>query len=269
MLKLHHAMLVLAILLAMLGDSWGQSQRPPPTGGQQSSPPQAQTQSSQRESYPTGSEQFPFSVRNIKSKEEAAEDEQDRKDKAFNDHITIFLAAAVAIGTLLQCKALWTIIDTSRRQVRAYITVHSVDFTIQTDPDGRYIHHLKAINTGQTPARGLQVDSVTQILPHPVAATYDFPPAEEDGRKSMWTVGAGRDVAFNAEADRHYSVGEIRDFSREKAPNRLYSYGTITYRDVFGESHWTKFCLFFDSYRHEDGSIRTRVSASEHHNDET
>src|SRR5262249_45817468 len=116
----------LALALVLIGDSWGQSQRPSPRARQQSGPPQAQAQSSQQPPADNrGTEAAPLVVRTIKSKEETAKDEQDRKDKAFNDYITIFLSAAVAIIGFLQFLTFVAMIRTSRRQLRAYVYVAS------------------------------------------------------------------------------------------------------------------------------------------------
>src|ERR1700730_6500398 len=114
MLRNRHLILGLALLLASSLNSFGQSQEPSPSSGDSDKPQQAQSKSGQQKGATDnrGTAQSPLIVRSIKGDEEAAKDEQDRKDKAFNDSITIFLSAAVAIGTLLQFSALVVIIRT-------------------------------------------------------------------------------------------------------------------------------------------------------------
>jgi hypothetical protein len=189
MLKVPTFAVVLAVLLAMSGDS--RSQEPPPSGGEPSSPQQSQTSPSQQTSEPDhrGTEQAPLIVRSLKSQEEASQDAKDRQDKAANDRINLSFTALVAVATFLQLCALGVIIRTTRRQLRAYVFVTGRDFTVQDDKGGKYIHHLKAINTGQTPAKDLVVECVSRILPHPVDAEFDFPLPPQSQTKAFLQLG--------------------------------------------------------------------------------
>jgi hypothetical protein len=75
---------------------------------------------------------------------------------------------------------------------------------------------------------------------------------------------------FDAEADRVFYPAEIKEISNPKSNRRLYSYGTIKYKDVFGRKHFTNFCLILEpTTNNPDRSTRTRVNASKHHNDST
>ena len=180
----------------------------------------------------------------------------------------MYLSVAVAAVTFLQFAALWTIIGTTRHQIRAYIYVVTTDLKRQ-GKTGKFVHHLKAVNTGQTPARNLRVESITKVLVHPVAATFDFS-LPEDPKSGTWTVGSGKDVIFVAKADRRYSKAEIKQISNGKSDKRLYSYGTLRYADIFGRNHSTEFCLYFEVNKESpDRSVQTWVNASQYHNNET
>jgi hypothetical protein len=127
--------------------------------------------------------------------------------------------------------------------------------------------HIKLINTGQTPAKMVQVVNTTRILDHPIDAKFDIRlPADPD--KSMITIGAGGELMFDAEADKIFSANEITEITNPKSRKRLYSYGTVKYQDIFGRKQYTDFCLFFETHRNNPKrELRTRVSAPEHHND--
>ena len=156
--------------------SFGQSQIPSQGSRDTDKPQQPQSKSDQQATADKlGTEQSPFIVRGIKGKEEAAKDEHDRDDKAFNDNITIFLSAAVAIGTLLQATALLAIIRTTRRQVRAYIGVsvkRGPELNVGTIP--RIILNYK--NFGQTPARDVRHWVNMAIEPHPSTPRFELRP---------------------------------------------------------------------------------------------
>jgi hypothetical protein len=261
MLKLHQIILASALLAFAPSPLWAQTK--PSVVGQLS---QMQATPGQ---VPRGTDDAPFVVRRSKSPDEVIDDAQARADKTFNDRITIFLSAAVALGTLFQFFALWTIIGTTRHQIRAYVYVASDDLTRQTADGGKYIHHLKAVNTGQTPAKNLRVDSIVKILTHPVPANFDFS-LPEDPKNGVWTVGSGKDVMFYAEAERVISETEVAEISNPDSNKRLYSYGTCHYVDIFGQKHTTEFCLYFDvTTVGPDKTVETWVKASQHHNDET
>jgi hypothetical protein len=75
MLKPRHIWIVLALLLALIGDSWGQSHRPAPRGGKTSQPKQSQTQPSQQPpgNEQRGTDQAPFTIKIIPTQKTDAE----------------------------------------------------------------------------------------------------------------------------------------------------------------------------------------------------
>jgi hypothetical protein len=258
-------LVTLVFCLAFAGFSQAQSQGPFPSDGQQTTP--QQTEAHDKQGGPgdeRGTESAPLIVRAIKSKEEAAKDEQDRKDKAFNDYITIFLSAAVAIGTVLQATALIIIISTTRRQLRAYVIVSGYNID-QRKADGRFVVSFRLKNTGQTPARELTVTSKTTPMAHPVNKEFYFR-LDEGKDPSRSLVGPGEEIEHDSLGD------EISDMEMEMVlapdgPLRLYTWGTVTYRDIF-QWRWqrrrvTNFCQFV-IWDHRGNAVG---QASEHHND--
>jgi hypothetical protein len=171
MLKARDIILELALFLAMTGELLGQSQRPSPGATDQGSPQQPSPKNNQQATQPDlrGTQQAPFIIRNSKGNEESAKDERDRQDKAFNDHVTIFLSAFVAISTSLQAIALFMIIRTTRRQLRAYVFVTEVKIMKlpgRTEPSIL----VQFTNTGQTPAYKLTILADKKVDEYPLMA---------------------------------------------------------------------------------------------------
>ena len=102
MLKLRHIILGLALLLAMAGDSFGESQGPPPSGGKPGQPEQSQSQSSQQ--TPTaeqrGTDQAPFTIKIIRA--EKTDAEASAKTQRSNDKTTTerWLTSYTGLGAL-------------------------------------------------------------------------------------------------------------------------------------------------------------------------
>jgi hypothetical protein len=100
------------VALAVAGDVCAQSKRPSPRRGEGRQPQQSQTQTPQQPpaANQRGTEESPLIVRSVKSSDDAAQDTEDRKDKAANDRETIainrnlvvigFLQLAVFVGQL-------------------------------------------------------------------------------------------------------------------------------------------------------------------------
>jgi hypothetical protein len=243
MLKPQRAGFVLAILLALCMDSFGQSQIPFQGSGDTDKPQQTQSKSDQQATANKfGTEQLPFIVRSIKGKVEAAKDERDRKDKAFNDNITIFLSAAVTIGTLLQATALLTIIRTTRRQLRAYIGVsvkHPPKVNVGTVP--RVVLNYK--NFGQTPAREVRNWANIIIEPHPSIPRFELEPFSPD----RFTINPADLRNIDISLNRVLTQNEVDMIRNDIA--RIYVYGEFCYFDVFGELRSTTFRLMYGGQR--------------------
>jgi hypothetical protein len=162
---------------------------------------------------------------------------------------------------------------TSKRQLRAYVFVNSKDLVEQGENGSeRFVHDLEIRNTGQTPAKQLWVESVTCTLDHPLASTFVFPIIPHGANPSVMTLGASEAVIAASNADEILSDGDLMDIRQiNDRGRRLYTYGTVRYRDIFNKSHYTNFS-FFLQYRiaaGDDEVVRWRIAIhpSEHHND--
>jgi hypothetical protein len=146
--------------------------------------------------------------------------------------------------------------DTAKRQLRAYVIVDAESF--DTRP-GKFISKLKVINTGQTPAYEMKVLSKTDILPLPLPEGFDFS-IEDPGNPSVSTLGRDRDVG-------HASELTTKDVARQRfdaaladdAAEVIYTFGTATYRDAFGDPQHTNFCVYF-AWEKDRVTCRKRTS---------
>jgi hypothetical protein len=117
-------------------------------------------------------------------------------------------------------------------------------------------------NTGQTPAHDLSIVSKTDLIEHPIKMPFDFT-LRSGPDPSRAVLGAGLDTESSSPSERPFNGDEMMRAQYREGGFRIYAWGTVTYRDVFGREHYTNFCssLIFE----EDG--KAVGHASEHHND--
>ena len=175
----------------------------------------------------------------------------------------LFFATAV-----LALFGLWQVVisrNTARRQLRAYVVTRGKDIN-QRETDGRFVLRIDIQNTGQTPAYEMNVISRTCILDYPVEAAFNFD-LDLGKDPSAMTLGSQECVEHDSIAERVLSDVELAEVTSPTTPHsagrRLYSYGTATYRDIFGQNRYTNFC--FSLIWDEDGS--GVAHASQYHND--
>jgi hypothetical protein len=159
---------------------------------------------------------------------------------------------------------------TAERQLRAYISVTSKGLDEQSEVQERYAHYLELRNTGQTPAYDLKIESVTNSLTHPVPSEFCFPFDPPGANPSVMMLGAGLRAEHVSYADQILDDGELLLTKSPGSGHRVYTYGTVSYRDVFGRSRRTEFCYFlewrFENLRDGKALPRIAVHPSELHN---
>jgi len=160
---------------------------------------------------------------------------------------------------------------TAERQLRAYVSVTSKGLDEQSEVQERYVHCLEVRNTGQTPAYDLKIESVTNSLMHPIPPEFCFPLDPLGSNPSFMMLGASLGVEHVSYADQILDDGELLLTKSPGSGRRVYTYGTVSYRDVFGHCRRTEFCYFFE-WRFDnlpDGKALPRIAVhpSELHND--
>ena len=96
----------------------------------------------------------------------------------------------------------------------------------------------KIVNSGQTPAVDVLLSAGVELLPDgDIEFTQNAPDPDPD--KPLITVHVGDPVTVNVFRETPVTVQEERDFLDGKT--RLYLFGTMTYKDMFGDKHTTEF----------------------------
>ena len=154
---------------------------------------------------------------------------------------------------------------TAERQLRAYIVVKVDDVDVEkivSNVVGETKVSMKIAikNTGQTPAHDLRIVSKTELLRHPIEMPFNFTLISGPD-PSVSILGAGEPI--ESESDTVFDGNAMMCAeASELSKARIYIWGAVTYRDIFGGNHWTHFCsslLFRES--------EYVMHASEHHND--
>ncbi len=152
---------------------------------------------------------------------------------------------------------------TGQRQLRAYIVAGASDVNMHGPENALSVSLGIAVkNTGQTPAHDLSIVSKTDLLEHPIKMPFDFT-LRTGPDPSRAVLGAGQVTESNSPADRPFNGDEMMRARDPEGGFRIYIWGSVTYRDVFGRTHHTNFC---SSLIFEDGGAAV-AHASEHHND--
>jgi len=103
---------------------------------------------------------------------------------------------------------------------------------------------VKIMNSGKTPARNLLSKISTQYLP----AEAEFAPIYKDVsmKPGISFIQPGMRINVLSRATLGIMTRQEMDGVRS-GRNVLYLYGFLTYEDIFGRLHSTKFCLYLQS----------------------
>lgn len=154
----------------------------------------------------------------------------------------------------------------TERQLRAYIGVHTGVVILQDEMKAQpFVVLPDCINDGQTPAYEMSYNARVDILPYPLPDDFGFPMKPEQAAvTSTAVVGPHKPYQLGAKLDRFCDADELNRIGYGKS-ERLYIYGTVRYKDAFGEQRWTNFS---QSYQwRSDGT--PLGENTKHHNDAT
>jgi len=174
-----------------------------------------------------------------------------------SEWMIIWVTLAYTIVSTLALVAIaiqvWLMKDTAKRQLRAYLTVtigsaiyqerrsaeDGGDLKFESDP------HL--VNTGQTPARKIQFKARAEILPSPLPVGINLAEGMDEG-VGYSMLGPRQNATMTAIVSGFCQDSEVEVIKRGTGAQALYVWGLITYEDVFGDAHHTRFCqrIFWD-----------------------
>jgi hypothetical protein len=246
MLKARHVIIALALLLAMLGDSWGGSRRPLPSHGILISQNQTQApdQPAQSSVDQRGTEQSPVIVKiapGPNAKEEADQAKSDRDNKTAADrrseYITVSIAIASAIQTIVLIVTVVVMMCNGRRQLRAYISIQQAKRTTPHQPVPQF--QLVVKNWGQTPAYSVtywvevkvcELASAASITP----SEHEFISGSELQPSDNFTVG-------QINNDTKIGISDEQAVAFADGKIAFYIFGRLDFLDAFQTRRWVKF----------------------------
>ena len=172
-------------------------------------------------------------------------------------------SAAAAEDSVRETRRLvWTSKANAQLQLRAYIVADAKGVSIH-GPENEVWVSVQIIikNTGQTPAHDLRIVSKTELLRHPIEMPFDFTLISGPD-PSAAVLGADEPTESESRPEKPFDGNEMMVAMEPESGARIYTWGTVTYLDVFGRPHYTNFCssLIF-------ANGEAVAHASEHHND--
>jgi hypothetical protein len=158
--------------------------------------------------------------------------------------LTLFFIAWQAILTR---QSIESADASSRRELRAYLTVvigpatYQVRRAVEDGGDLRFGCDPIILNTGRTPARKIQFKARAAILPWPLPKETHLPEGIDEGTGDN-ILGAQQNANMFAVVEGFCQDGDIQAIKDGFGAKALYVWGKITYEDVFGDVHYTRFC---------------------------
>jgi hypothetical protein len=130
-----------------------------------------------------------------------------------------------------------------QRQMRAYLSVNYGAVVPQDNSTGwRTEVRLILVNTGHTPAHDVSYQAKAAVLPIPLPVGFEFPiPDFPPSSKSV--IGPGQNMLISHAISDLLSEGEIAEYTTGNK-TRVYMWGVVTFKDVFGQEQIVKFCQF-------------------------
>jgi hypothetical protein len=125
------------------------------------------------------------------------------------------------------------------KQMRAYIVVN-IGLAEAQKNKARFASYPEITNTGLTPAKNITYRVMAAVLDLPVLPSHEFPEPEKVFVNDA-TLSSHGVFKIAAIVDKEFSQSDIEEISKGEK-KRLFSWGSVTYEDVFGEHHETKFC---------------------------
>lgn len=181
------------------------------------------------------------------TKEEKKEQEKSKVDNliAYSTLVLAIVTSILAIFTgalwLATRKLVIDAKDTSKRQLRAYLSVSIGGGSYQErHKDIRFEVRPSLLNSGNTPAHNITYWARAEVLPFPLPDDFDFPPTKDTLQSSL-VLGPHQNIILNAMINEFFPDEEAEIIKKGNG-RRPCIWGIVSYTDVFGDGHTTKFC---------------------------
>jgi hypothetical protein len=136
--------------------------------------------------------------------------------------------------------------ETSKKQLRAYISQQTIETENSMKAEMTSIFYYK--NTGLTPGIDLRFFAAGQIVAspggEPFSPPYNFQKSHWESADRAGILGGGSERSDRIVRSRKFNDIEIEEFRSGK---KVYVvWGEIHYADIFGTSHYLRFCKYFE-----------------------
>ena len=141
----------------------------------------------------------------------------------------------------------------SRRELRAYLGTSlglGRPHGLTKKSGSPFYTDVIISNFGKTPARNGRFAGWCKVLDADLPTNFDFPsglPGEQVGPFSCYPGPHG--ILVRPIRSDTYAADDTIAAVQSGTLKRLYVYGTVTYDDVFGDTHKTRFCGYYDQSR--------------------
>jgi len=162
------------------------------------------------------------------------------QSKAMERHIEEAARSAAAMETIAN-----TIETGNKAIMRAYlsVTIGTALFQDRRGPgqtDLKFEGRASLLNTGNTPARNVRIRTAAEILPIPIPSNFQFPLPDEGEVRDAGVVSPHQTYIIGAMVKDFVPDSEVAVI-KEGSRKALCLWGLITYEDIFGAEHQTKF----------------------------
>lgn len=165
-----------------------------------------------------------------------------KQSEAMERHIEQAARSATAMEAVAD-----KIEDGNKMIMRAYVTTIIGTAVFQErrgagQSDLKFEGKVQVLNTGNTPARKVRIRKKADILVIPTLKDFDFslPQEDEDEASSYASIGAHQSYVIESIVPDFVPDAEVTVI-KEGKERALCIWGDITYEDIFGNTHLTKF----------------------------
>jgi hypothetical protein len=152
----------------------------------------------------------------------------------------------IAWQALLTRQAIASSDAATRTELRAYVGVLISNANYQERDKNLKFAGIPALtNTGKTPAHKVRYRNGSAVLMEPISKDYVFPAGPNE--IGEYVLGMNTPMIMHTDVADYFDPTDADDILHGRGSRVLYSWGTVFYEDVFGDSHQTDFChrIFF------------------------
>ena len=150
----------------------------------------------------------------------------------------------IADKIAVSAQAATSSVSAINQQMRAYLCIVVGSAVHQERAKNLKFQAVPSIvNAGLTPAHKVCFKACAAILPHPLPGDFKFPLPETANNTAV--IGPRQNMTISPIVEDFCDDSEVDRIKRGTGDKALYAWGTFTYEDIFGASHYTNFCHLY------------------------